>query len=92
MREDKTIQGVVLSNFDTSFLNKHYHSIYDDNENIEYSYSNIKSQSIQENIADISIILAKTLYQKMTGIPYDTTQDNSIPEEPIEASRIVRPT
>lgn len=89
LREDKTIQGVVLSNFDTSFLNKHYHSIYDDNENIEYSYSNIKSKSIQENIADISIILAKTLYQKMTGIPYDTTQDNSIPEEPIEASRIV---
>ena len=83
LRENITVPALVLNSNPT---NKFYHSIYDDSENIHFTYYNTSLDfstlqnlnnvphfpydSIQMSIRNISSALAFTLYEVITSKPY----------------------
>lgn len=76
LRENKTIEGLVIASHDDEFDNHFYHSFYDDRVNINYEYEHITNDSIQQYISDISMVLAKSLYEELSGHPYASTLED----------------
>lgn len=83
LRENLTFPAVVLS---SNPQNRFYHSIFDDQDNIKFQYFNttqdftvatplndnvgFPGNSIQLAIRNVSTVLAASLYQMITGVPY----------------------
>lgn len=83
LRENITFPAVILN---SKPLNRYYHSIYDDNFNINYTYynttedftilpaltdiGNFPHDSIQVAIRNVSTTIAFTLYEMVTGTAY----------------------
>lgn len=60
---------VVTDHNNSSYTNKFYNSMYDDAENLNYNYlnsSDAPKDSIQQHIADVAMILARSLYEEIT--------------------------
>lgn len=60
---------VVTDHNNSSYTNKFYNSMYDNAENLNYKYLNstdVPKDSIQQHIADVSMILARSLYEEIT--------------------------
>ncbi|KAJ9582233.1 hypothetical protein L9F63_003362 [Diploptera punctata] len=77
------IEGVVLTDHESHYLNTYYHSIMDDSSNLKYVYQNGSTpseDSIQTVIAKLSRSLAMTLY-------YMISNENKDPPE-LEAKMV----
>lgn len=62
-KANDNISGIVITDHGSQFINKYYHSIFDNSSNINY---NNETKSIQEFIAKISITLAQTIYAEIS--------------------------
>lgn len=87
LRENISFPAVVLN---SKPQNRFYHSIYDDQDNIKFRYYNTSedftvamarndnagypADSVQLAIRDVSTVLAATIYQLITGKPYNGDQ------------------
>ncbi|KAK8928274.1 Nicastrin [Platanthera zijinensis] len=67
LRKNSSISGVVLEDFDTSFVNKFYHSHLDNHANIDAT-----------SIAAAAIIVARALYVIASDVPLNLIVLNSI--------------
>ncbi|KAI5705556.1 hypothetical protein M8J75_016366 [Diaphorina citri] len=72
------LSGVLLtSSNDTINTNKYYHSIFDDETNVAYTYyngSSIPTDSIQSTIKSVATVLARSLLNQMHGDDIDTKE------------------
>ncbi|KAH8243041.1 hypothetical protein KR032_003870 [Drosophila birchii] len=87
LRRDRKFPALILNARPT---NKYYHSIYDDVDNVEFTYANttknfteladvsdfkgLKTDSLQMKVRNISSIVALALYQTLTGKEYTGTK------------------
>ncbi|XP_016981949.2 nicastrin isoform X1 [Drosophila rhopaloa] len=87
LRRDQKFPALILNARPT---NKYYHSIYDDMDNVGFDYANtskdftqlaevndfknLKADSIQMKVRNVSSILAMALYQTLTGKEYTGTK------------------
>lgn len=62
-----TIPTVMLTNFDRSYANNLYHSIYDDAERNNYNYTDGPEQAVVRHVAEVARIVAETVYTLATG-------------------------
>lgn len=90
LRENLTFPAVVLN---SNPQNRFYHSIFDDQDNVNFKYYNttqdftvatalndnvnFPANSIQLAIRNVSTVLAATLYQMITGDPYNGQNGSS---------------
>ncbi|XP_065200057.1 nicastrin-like [Planococcus citri] len=67
----KDFPGVLLSSYNDEFTNKYYHSLFDDDYNINYKYvgknQTVPDDSIQSFVANFATSLAATLYQQISN-------------------------
>ncbi|XP_030747514.1 nicastrin [Sitophilus oryzae] len=76
IRGNNSIQGMVITNHESEYINHYYNSFYDTSENIQYKYQNgssIPNDSIQGNIGNIVTVLANSLYEEIIGTKYNGT-------------------
>ncbi|XP_033163062.1 nicastrin isoform X1 [Drosophila mauritiana] len=87
LRRDPNFNALILNARPT---NKYYHSIYDDVDNVDFTYANtskdftqltevndfksLKPDSLQMKVRNVSSIVAMTLYQTITGKEYTGTK------------------
>ncbi|KAH8288623.1 hypothetical protein KR054_006753 [Drosophila jambulina] len=87
LRRDPNFRALILNARPT---NKYYHSIYDDVDNVDFTYANtsqdftqladvsdfkgMKADSLQMKVRNISSIVALALYQRLTGKEYTGTK------------------
>ena len=57
-----TIPTVMLTNFDRSYANNLYHSIYDDAERNNYNYTDGPEQAVVRHVAEVARIVAEPVY------------------------------
>lgn len=92
LRENLTFPAVVLN---SNPQNRFYHSIYDDQDNIQFKYFNttedftvttplddnvgFPADSIQLAIRNVSTVLAASIYQMITDVPYNGDKGGSNP-------------
>lgn len=92
LRENLTFPAVVLN---SNPQNRFYHSIYDDQDNIQFKYFNttqdftvttplddnagFPANSIQLAIRNVSTVLAASIYQMITDAPYNGDKGGSNP-------------
>ncbi|XP_023713100.1 nicastrin isoform X3 [Cryptotermes secundus] len=59
------IPGVLLADHGSQYVNRYYHSIMDDGQELNYKYQNgseLSTNSVQKLIANLSYTLAQTIY------------------------------
>ncbi|VEN39545.1 unnamed protein product [Callosobruchus maculatus] len=72
--------GLVISDHETSYTNHFYNSIFDDMHNIGFEYypnateQDIREDSLQYFIANVSEIVGKSVYETITGKKYSGKQ------------------
>ncbi|EDW43560.1 nicastrin isoform X2 [Drosophila sechellia] len=87
LRRDPNFNALILNARPT---NKYYHSIYDDVDNVDFTYANtskdftqltevndfksLKPDSLQMKVRNVSSIVAMALYQTITGKEYTGTK------------------
>ncbi|CAH0548545.1 unnamed protein product [Brassicogethes aeneus] len=79
VKNDHNFPGAILTDYEKTFSNNFYNSIYDNSSNIAYKYynvteiengKNIPKNSIQGYIVDVATALAKSVYQELKGEIY----------------------
>uniref|UniRef100_V5GWG1 Nicastrin n=1 Tax=Anoplophora glabripennis TaxID=217634 RepID=V5GWG1_ANOGL len=76
LRNNSDFPGLVIADHERSYTNFFYNSVYDNASNIGYKYYDSESQvnipedSIQRFIVNISEIVAKSVYETITGNTY----------------------
>ena len=66
------LPAVMLSNFDTEFSNRYYHSLYDTAARHGYNQSLGPDQTVVQHLSNISLVLAKTLLSLATDADLDS--------------------
>ena len=72
-RED--LEVVFLSNFDTEYTNKYYHSVYDTPSYHGYNHSQGSGQDLVKHLAKVSVTLAQTVLSLATNTETLATSD-----------------
>lgn len=76
LKANNSIPGIVLTDHNSTYRNRFYNSIYDNPDNLQYTYYNssetdqIPSNSIQHFIANVSNMLARSVFQEITHNEY----------------------
>lgn len=85
LEEEPDIPSLLITDHNRSFTNMYYNSLYDDTDNLNYSYINITEElvdsdtfsgTVQEWIANISNAVAKTLYEEVYNETYQGDQQS----------------
>lgn len=77
IRFKNNFPGLILTDHGDAYVNKFYNSLYDNELNIKYQYyelnetDKIPKNSIQYHIANLSIALARSVYEVITHDKYD---------------------
>jgi len=61
---NRSIPAIMLSNFDQSYTNNFYHSLYDNAETFNYDHED-KNSNLVQHLAKISETVAKVVYEKV---------------------------
>ncbi|KAK5638132.1 hypothetical protein RI129_012427 [Pyrocoelia pectoralis] len=91
LKERENMSGAVIANYKHTYVNKFFNSIYDNASNIDYRYYNVSEgdyaeipqDSIQHFTANVSEMLAKSIYREIIGKDYagnETTRIGLIDE------------
>lgn len=76
LKHKSNISGLVLADHKEAYVNRFYNSIYDNASNIQFvyyenvteeDYSTIPLDSLQWHIANVSEMVAKSVYEEITG-------------------------
>uniref|UniRef100_A0AAR5Q431 Nicastrin n=1 Tax=Dendroctonus ponderosae TaxID=77166 RepID=A0AAR5Q431_DENPD len=73
IRGNTSIRGLVLANHQTAYQNRFYNSLFDNSSNIGYRYYNgseIGAGTLQRHIADVATMVAKSVFEEVTGQAY----------------------
>jgi len=65
--ERNDLQAVFLSNFDTEYTNKYYHSLYDNPSYHGYNHTSGAGQDIVKHLASVARMTARTVLSMSTG-------------------------
>lgn len=85
----RDIPGLVLADHQNAYVNKFYNSIYDNASNVRFLYyenvtqndsSAIPYDSLQWHIANVSLMVAKSVYEEITG---ESNFENAKPDIPL---------
>ncbi|XP_071441337.1 nicastrin [Hetaerina americana] len=77
-----SLPGLVLADFANNFTNRYYHSIFDNSSNMKYKYANgseIDGNSVQVLLSNVSVALAKSLYNYLLNEEYDGIVEDTAP-------------
>lgn len=64
----------MLANHQTAYQNRFYNSFFDNSGNIGYRYHNgseIGAGTVQRHIADVATMVAKSVFEEVTGRAYE---------------------
>ena len=84
LRSYDNMPGLVFTDHEREYTNVFYNSLFDDINNIAYTYYNtseeddINKDTIQYYVANISKALAKALYEEITNRSVDAEIDNGV--------------
>lgn len=70
LKDDRSLTGVVIANHQKEYTNKYYNSIFDDINNVN------QSSKYSQNLADISDLVSKTVYQLLADQPKEAIKPN----------------
>ncbi|KAB0791007.1 hypothetical protein PPYR_02807 [Photinus pyralis] len=76
LKENAKLRGAVIANYKDAYVNKFFNSIFDNVSNVDYhyyntsDYSTIPPDSIQSFTANVSEMLARSIYSKIVGRNY----------------------
>lgn len=87
-KHERGIPGLVLADHRDAYVNKFYNSIYDDSSNIQFHfYENVTESDssaiplgdLQWFVANVSEMVAKSVYEEVTGKPTDDRVKADLP-------------
>lgn len=82
LKANPNFPAILLADHGETFVNNFYNSIFDNATNLLFEYHHdtqeIPSDSIQRFITDISTLLAKSIYEEVTGNAYVGFEEASV--------------
>jgi len=77
--EKSDLKAVFLSNFDTEFSNKYYHSLYDNPSYHNYDHDNGADQEVVQHLSNVAKMTARTIISVATGSDTDLVSGDNVP-------------